>query len=75
MKRPSSRRSAPTNQFEIICHLGDRLRDEYTTVRYAEYIEYIEYIEYTGQQWTIRATWERLENGVWVTLELPLENY
>jgi len=69
MKRPSSRRSAPTNQFEIICHLGDRLREEHGTVRYSEYIEH------TGQQWTIRATWERLENGVWVTLELPLENY
>jgi hypothetical protein len=69
MKRHSSRSSQPVNQFEIICHLGDQLRDEYGTVRYAEYIEH------TGRQWTIRATWERLENGVWVTLELPLENY
>ena len=48
---------------------------DYISATNPETVQYAECIEHTGKQWTVRATWERLENGVWVTLELPLENY
>ena len=69
MKRTSTRRSQPTDSFELICALGDKLSEQYGQVRY------VETIWHNGNQWTIRADWERLENGQWMVFELPVSNY
>ena len=63
------RRSTPVDSFEIICELGDKLREQYGEVRYSDYIVY------SNGQWTRRATWERLLDGEWVEIDLPLQNY
>jgi len=69
MKRNSTRRSKPADPFEILCQLGDKLSEQYGQVRY------VEYIWHNGRQWTIRADWERFENGEWTVIELPVSNY
>ena len=52
-----------------MCDLGDSLRAQYGEVRY------VTRIIHRGGQWTIEATWERLEGDRWVKFDLPLENY
>lgn len=69
MKRTKSRRSRPTDQFELLTQLGDRLRQEHGEVRY------IERTEHDGERWTVSATWERFVGGEWVAFDLPMSNY
>ena len=67
--RKRTRRSEHFDPFDALTDLGDKLRQQYGEVRYAEYIFYV------NNQWTCKAGWERLENGDWFEIELPLENY
>ena len=67
--RNRPRRSEREVPFDVLTELGDKLRAEYGDVRYADYILYF------NGQWTRTATWECYVNGVWIKIDLPLENY
>ena len=65
MRRNRTRRSSPPEPFEIICQIGDRLREQYPEVRYSDVVFH------NGQQWTRHACWERFEDGEWVEIDDP----
>ena len=69
MKRTKTRRSKPNDPFDTLCRLGDKLKETYGQVRYSECVYH------DGRQWTKKADWERFEDGQWVVIELPVENY
>ena len=57
------------DHYKILYDLGDKLRQQYGEVRY------VDTIQFEHDQWTRKASWERLENGQWIKFDLPLENY
>jgi hypothetical protein len=69
MRNRNTRRSPPPDSFEILCELGDKLRDEFGPVRY------VTRIIHTGDQWTVEASWERLVGDQWEAFDLPILNY
>jgi hypothetical protein len=69
MKRSQTRRSQPSDSFEILTQVGDKLRAQYGEVRY------VETVFHNGSQWTVKADWERLDGEAWRVVELGVENY